>query len=350
MQWNLSNRDTASRYESAYRSSGSSCSVGAMFSSMIGSWICGALSGASLMYFFDPHRGSRRRANLISAGEGAFDAARDAAGNIGSHVSDALAGASESASDASGRLSDAASRAAHRARKTSSRWFGRAGDAASDLYDRGSDLYDRGAGLYNRASDATSSSYRRGSKSLSRAYNRAADYGSGFFRRDDDDHHFARTAGIGLGAGLLCAAVGVGLMYFFDPRQGNRRRALVRDRFIHYGAQSRRAARSGRRYATHLGNRARGVAHDARQMLHAGGDSEPVPDERLAARVRSIIGRCVARPAAVRVAASNGAVILSGPCPASEVDRLLADVRQVPGVASIENRLEVQAAAQPALS
>jgi osmotically-inducible protein OsmY len=340
MQWQTSGYRTGRRDMS---SSGGSCSVGSILGSAIGSWVCGALSGASLMYFFDPDRGARRRHSLLDAGEGARDAARDTAGSVGERVSDAFSGASDAASGAAGRLSAAAGYAANRARKTSSRWFGHAGDSASHLYDRGADLYDR-------ASDATSSRYRRGSKSLSNAassaYDRAADYASGMFHRDDD-HHAARTAGISLGTGLLFAAVGVGLMYFFDPRQGNRRRAMLRERFVSAGAQSRRAAQSGRRYATHLSNQARGVAHDARQMLQQG--NQPVPDDRLVARVRSVMGRCVTRAGALRVAASNGNVVLSGPLPASEVDGLLACVREVPGVASIENRLQVQGTEQPAV-
>jgi hypothetical protein len=323
-------------------SSGESCSVGSMFGSILGSWVCGALSGASLMYFFDPDRGTRRRASLLAAGEGAWDSARDTAANVGERLSDAYSGATDATSGAAGRLSAAAAYAANRARKTSSRWFGHAGDAVFDLYDRGAHLYDR-------ASDDASARYRRGTKSLSnaasRAYDRASDYTSSLFHRDDG-HHAARTAGISIGTGLLFAAVGVGLMYFFDPRQGNRRRALVRDKFSSLGAQSRGVARSGRQYATHLTNQARGVAHDARQMVTS---TEPVPDDKLVARVRSVMGRCVSRAGALQVAASNGNVVLSGPLPASEVDGLLDCVREVPGVASVENRLQVRGAEQPAV-
>jgi gas vesicle protein len=318
---------------------GASCSIGSVFTSLFSGWLGGSIFGAALMYLFDPDSGDRRRDKLFSAGEGAWESARDTAGNLGGRVSDAFSGATDAASGAAGRLSDAASYAARRARKSSSHWFGRASDAASDLYDRGADLYDR-------ASDATSSGYRRGSKSLSksasRAYDRAADYTSGLFDREDD-HHAARTAGISLGTGVALAAVGVGLMYFFDPRNGNRRRALLRDQFTSLGAQSRGLARSSRQYATHLGNQARGVAHDAREKLQS---NEPVADDKLVARVRSVLGRCVSRAGALRVAASNGAIVLSGPIPASEVDGLLACVQAVPGVASVENRLQVEGSEQ----
>src|SRR5690242_16620861 len=73
MQWQTSGRGTGRRD----MSSGASCSVGSILGSAIGSWVCGALSGASLMYFFDPDRGARRRESLLAAGEGAWDAARD---------------------------------------------------------------------------------------------------------------------------------------------------------------------------------------------------------------------------------------------------------------------------------
>jgi hypothetical protein len=60
------------------------------------------------------------------------------------------------------------------------------------------------------------------------------------------------------------AAVGAGLMYFFDPRMGRRRRAILRDQGVHYRKVARRAA--GRKLRD-LKNRGRGAVYHLR---HAG--------------------------------------------------------------------------------
>jgi hypothetical protein len=63
---------------------------------------------------------------------------------------------------------------------------------------------------------------------------------------------------------LASAAVGAGLMYFFDPRMGRRRRAILRDQGVHYRKVARRAA--GRKLRD-LKNRGRGAVYHLR---HAG--------------------------------------------------------------------------------
>ena len=59
----------------------------------IGSVVGGSLLGAALMYLFDPAAGDRRRHQLAVAGEGAWDATRDAA----RHGADGLSGAASDA-------------------------------------------------------------------------------------------------------------------------------------------------------------------------------------------------------------------------------------------------------------
>src|SRR3954469_22186489 len=103
MYSNTSDRDAELRNVSA----GSSCSVGSVFTSLFSGWLGGSIFGAALMYLFDPDSGDRRRDNLLSAGEGALDSARDTAGSFGGRVSDAFSGATGAASDATGRVSDA---------------------------------------------------------------------------------------------------------------------------------------------------------------------------------------------------------------------------------------------------
>jgi hypothetical protein len=60
------------------------------------------------------------------------------------------------------------------------------------------------------------------------------------------------------------AALGLGAlaMYYFDPVSGNRRRALLRDKFMHYRHEAGDYAKGTLK---HVRNRARGVAAEMRQ-------------------------------------------------------------------------------------
>jgi uncharacterized membrane protein len=127
---------------------------------------------------------------------------------------------------------------------------------------------------------------------------------------------------------------GAGLMYFFDPDRGRRRRALLRDQVVRaLDAAADAAETTGR----DLGNRVRGLFAEARSLAAA----EPVSDELLEARVRSRLGRVVAHPGAIEVTVRRGVVTLAGPIVKSEVDDLLASVSKIRGVREVGNRLEV---------
>ena len=132
----------------------------------------------------------------------------------------------------------------------------------------------------------------------------------------------------GLGVGAL-------LMYVLDPQRGARRRALARDKAtrLRHRAGEALAARS-----RDLRNRSRGVAAKTRSLVHK---EEGVPDDVLAERVRSRIGRAVSHPGSIEVAARDGVVVLSGPALADEVEELLSAVRDTPGVEDVEDALEV---------
>ena len=65
---------------------------------------------------------------------------------------------------------------------------------------------------------------------------------------------------VGLGAGAT-------LMYLFDPKGGNRRRALIRDKGIHLKNKTQRAV-SGK--MTDLKNRSKGLLHNARDAFDTG--------------------------------------------------------------------------------
>ena len=66
---------------------------------------------------------------------------------------------------------------------------------------------------------------------------------------------------------FLCgAALGAAAMYFLDPQGGRRRRALVQDKAVSYANQAQDYAE---KTARDLGNRASGLAHEARKMVGA---------------------------------------------------------------------------------
>jgi hypothetical protein len=134
------------------------------------------------------------------------------------------------------------------------------------------------------------------------------------------------------------AAIGAGIMYFFDPVMGNRRRALVRDQLIHLANKSCDVADAKWR---DMQNRMYGTFAEARSCLQ---HDEP-SDEVLVDRVRSAIGRHMTHAGAIEVEARDGTIILSGPVFASEVEDLRGAARSVRGVKEIEDRLDVHESA-----
>jgi len=135
-------------------------------------------------------------------------------------------------------------------------------------------------------------------------------------------------------------AVGVGLMYLFDPERGGARRALLRDRLA-------RSMRDGRDFlddAVHdLRNRARGAAARSASHLH----SDVTDDHTLSERVRAKLGRYVSHPRALIVDARSGSVTLNGPILRREVEPLIGAVSSVRGVREVLNRLEPHDSGDP---
>ena len=138
--------------------------------------------------------------------------------------------------------------------------------------------------------------------------------------------------------GLLgAAATGLGLMYFLDPDQGRRRRALVRDQMVHAAHKTGDAVDATSR---DIANRAKGAVAELRGRLQ---DAE-VSDDVLRERVRARIGAVIGHAGSIDVAVADGRVTLDGPVLTHEVDRLLRRVAAVRGVRDVENRLDVHAA------
>jgi hypothetical protein len=81
----------------------------------------------------------------------------------------------------------------------------------------------------------------------------------------------------GLAIGLC---LGAGLMYYLDPKQGRRRRALVRDRAVYLAHETEDLATAK---ARHMGDRARGIVAQTRQVVELTGfDPDAICLERQA--------------------------------------------------------------------
>jgi hypothetical protein len=86
-------------------------------------------------------------------------------------------------------------------------------------------------------------------------------------------------------------------------------------------------------------NQASGIA--ASSSTKSNWEQDEVPDDKLVARIKSKMGRYVSHPSAVKVTARSGHVTLSGPILADETRALIDCVNGVPGVRSVESRLDV---------
>ena len=141
------------------------------------------------------------------------------------------------------------------------------------------------------------------------------------------------------GFGFLTAmGLGAALMYFFDPQGGRRRRALLRDQYVHIARKLEDAQRIVVRDAA---QRTRGLIAQAQRAVK--GEGHSADDVVLVERVRSAIGRAVSHPHAIEVECSAGAVTLKGPVLAAEVRQLIDCVGAVRGVADVDNQLSVYA-------
>lgn len=128
--------------------------------------------------------------------------------------------------------------------------------------------------------------------------------------------------------------LGAGVMFLMDPRQGNARRALIRDKSLRAVHDLEDAAAIGARDMTH---RAEGLAARLRRGGHRA-DTDAI----LVERVRSALGRVCSHPHAVRVTAKGeGRIELKGPILASDVEDVLSVVSRVRGVHDIDDDLIV---------
>lgn len=137
---------------------------------------------------------------------------------------------------------------------------------------------------------------------------------------------------------LISAGIGAGLMYFFDPDGGRRRRAQLR-------GQAQRASRNTQTAldaAQDVSGRARGVGASIRSRFRP----ETLSDDALKRRVRAIVERAASQPGSIDVAVRDGGVILSGPALAGEIPLLVDRVYDVRGVQDVKNQLQPQTEAR----
>jgi len=140
-----------------------------------------------------------------------------------------------------------------------------------------------------------------------------------------------------LGALLEGVILGAGLMYFFDPERGRRRRALLRDQVTHGVTEVRETVEV---HAHDLRNRIGGAAAEFRSTLSI----EKVPDTTLVETIRARMGHVISHPQRVHVMARFGRVTITGSLPAREVDALYRCIASVRGVVSVDMNLQEEGA------
>lgn len=133
---------------------------------------------------------------------------------------------------------------------------------------------------------------------------------------------------------LTTLGVGAGIAYFFDPRQGENRRELLRDRannLVNRMDDSIYTAVEDTR------NKTRGVLSEWTAKL----SNQDNPDWILGERVRSTLGHLTPHSRSVRVRAEDGQIHLSGSILKDEKDVILKAASRTRGVRNVIDELEV---------
>jgi uncharacterized membrane protein len=131
---------------------------------------------------------------------------------------------------------------------------------------------------------------------------------------------------------LWGAAVGAGMMYFLDPQQGNRRKAMIRDRAYHLRNMGDEAFSVA---VNDLRNRVRGVLAEGMALV----SNEALPDEVVQQRVRARLGMLTRHPGAIQVSVQDGQVMLDGDILEDEAGMVTRSLKHIRGVMGVENRL-----------
>ena len=141
----------------------------------------------------------------------------------------------------------------------------------------------------------------------------------------------------------LGGLIGAAIAYLFDPQNGRRRRAMLRDR-------SAATARQGGREAAQVGRaaaaEAKGVSEKAKHLRE---EPKEYDDATLAQKVQSEIFRDADIPKGqINVNAEDGIVVLRGEVDRPELmDELVEKTRQVQGVRDVQNLLHLPGTPAP---
>ncbi|WP_394837272.1 BON domain-containing protein [Pendulispora rubella] len=139
---------------------------------------------------------------------------------------------------------------------------------------------------------------------------------------------------------LLGVGVGSGVTYFFDPRQGARRRAMVRDKAVHFAGAVKTHVDAGARDLSH---RVHGLVSAVYGAVHTFAAREHISDDVLQARVRSALGHVCSHPHAIHVTVDRGVVELTGLVLNEERASVIRHVARVPAVGIVKDLLEAHA-------
>lgn len=132
---------------------------------------------------------------------------------------------------------------------------------------------------------------------------------------------------------LVGLAIGSAVMYLLDPRQGNRRRSVARDKLRSLASGS--TVKAGKTYR-HLKNRLFGTIS---QLAGALLPDASISDRKLADRIRSKIGRTITHPHAIDFAVHDGHVTVRGNLRPHEAGQVIQAVERVAGVVAVENQI-----------
>jgi osmotically-inducible protein OsmY len=149
--------------------------------------------------------------------------------------------------------------------------------------------------------------------------------GAGWTLRDC----YTVTASVAAGA-----ALGVTLMYLFDPDRGRARRHRISDQVT---SKIRRAGHAIATTAEDGAHRVEGAWRRVAAGAHP--HEEPVTDAVVRERVRSRLGRLVPHPHQVDTVVHEGVLALHGFLPNTDRRRLVKELGRVPGVRRVEDLL-----------
>jgi hypothetical protein len=139
------------------------------------------------------------------------------------------------------------------------------------------------------------------------------------------------------------AAIGAAVMYFFDPQEGRRRRAMTKDRTAGFFRRTlRRSERAGRAVSAE----AYGVTQ---KVKHRKEEEKELDDVTLARKVETEIFRDADSPKGqVDVNAVDGVVYLRGEVERPElINDLVEATQKVSGVKGVENLLHTPGSPAP---